>query len=219
MDVLSRGVTTFRGFSAGAIDFFCGLAAENTRQFWQQHKGVYESEIRDPMRALVDELEADFGPATLMRPYRDVRFSADKTPYKTYQGALVGGVPGIGCYVQVDATGLLAGGGFRSHSPAQVERYRRAVDEESLGGELSRIVAHLREDGFTIEGERLKTTPRGYDPDHPRGDLLRHKSVLAIKRYGTPAWLATPAALDQVRAAWRQLTPLNAWVLAHVGAE
>jgi uncharacterized protein (TIGR02453 family) len=211
------GVTTFPGFSDRAVAFYAELAANNTREFWTAHKAVYESEVRDPMRALVADLESEFGPAKLFRPHRDIRFSNDKTPYKTQQGALAGDDSGVGYYVKLDSDGLTAGGGFRAHSSAQVARYRSAVDAEATGVELSDVVAGLRADGFDIEGEELKTKPRGYAADHPRIELLRCRSVMAFKEFGTPAWLASPAAFDQVRNAWRQVTPLRQWVAANVG--
>ena len=124
---------------------------------------------------------------------------------------------GIGYYVSVDARGLSVGGGFRAHSPAQVARYRSAVDDEATGPEVSDLVADLRANGFDIEGEELKTKPRGYDADHPRIDLLRCRSLMAVRLFGTPGWLASPQALTEVRRAWRQVTPLNEWVAANVG--
>jgi uncharacterized protein (TIGR02453 family) len=211
------GVTTFPGFSDRAVAFYAELAANNTREFWTAHKAVYESEVRDPMQALVADLESEFGPAKLFRPRRDIRFSNDKTPYKTQQGALAGDDSGVGYYVKLDSGGLTAGGGFRAHSPAQVARYRSAVDAEATGVELSEVVAGLRADGFDIEGEELKTKPRGYAADHPRIELLRCRSLMAFKEFGTPAWLASPAAFDQVRNVWGQVTPLRQWVAANVG--
>jgi uncharacterized protein (TIGR02453 family) len=211
------GVTTFPGFTDRAVAFYAELEADNTREFWTAHKAVYESEVREPMRALVADLEGEFGPAKLFRPHRDLRFSNDKTPYKTQQGALAGDGAGVGYYVKLDADGLTAGGGFRAHSPAQVDRFRRSVDAEATGVELSDLVASLRADGFDIEGEELKSTPRGYAADHPRIDLLRCRSLMAFKVFGTPRWLASPAGYDQVRDAWRQVTPLREWVAAHVG--
>lgn len=210
-------VATFSGFSDRAVDFYAALAVDNTRRFWDEHKDLYESEVREPMRALVAELEQDFGPCTVFRPHRDTRFSRDKSPYKTHQGAFAGVAPGIGYYVQLDATGLLAGGGFRSHGPDQVARYRDAVDEQSTGCELDEIVVSLQESGFEIEGEQLKTRPRGYDADHPRLDLLRRKSLMAIKTFGAPGWLDSPKALDEVRTTWQQVTPLSSWIVANVG--
>lgn len=211
-------VSTFTGFSDRALDFYAALGATNTREFWAEHKTVFEDEVRGPMQALVGELEDEFGPSTVFRPHRDTRFSRDKSPYKTHQGALAGVGPGIGYYVQLDATGLSAGGGFHSHGPDQVGRYRDAVDAESTGSELATIVAALRASGFEIEGEQLKTRPRGYAGDHPRIELLRRKSLMAIKRFGAPSWLASPKALDEVRTAWRQVAPLSTWIVANVGA-
>jgi uncharacterized protein (TIGR02453 family) len=211
------GVTTFPGFSDRSVAFYAELAADNTREFWTAHKAVYESEVRDPMRALVADLESEFGPAKLFRPHRDIRFSNDKTPYKTQQGALAGDGSGVGYYVKLDAGGLTAGGGFRAHSPAQVDRFRSAIDADATGVELSHLVAGLRADGFDIEGEELKTKPRGYAADHPRLDLLRYRSLMAFKVFGTPTWLTSPAASDHVRDTWRQVRPLREWVAANVG--
>jgi uncharacterized protein (TIGR02453 family) len=208
---------TFPGFSDRAVAFYAELAADNTREFWAAHKAVYESEVRDPMRALVADLESEFGPAKLFRPHRDTRFSADKTPYKTHQAALASDDAGIGYYVQLDARGLTVGGGFRAHSSAQIARFRAAVDDDATGPEVSDLVAELRSTGFDIEGDALKTKPRGYDADHPRIDLLRCRSLMAVRMFGAPAWLASPAALEQVRDAWRSVTPLNRWVAGNVG--
>ena len=208
---------TFNGISDRAFEFFDELAANNSKAFWAEHKTVFEAEVRDPMQALVSALEPEFGEAHLFRPYRDVRFSKDKSPYKTHQGAFVGIEPGIGYYVQVDAEGLLAGGGFRHHATTQVERFRKAVDDRTTGAGLEAIVTGLRDAGFELAGEQLKTKPRGYDADHPRIDLLRFKSLMALKRFGAPDWLATPAAVDHVRDAWQRLVPLNEWVTLNVG--
>ena len=104
-------MAAFTGFSDQALELYAGLEADNSKAFWTDHKAVWESQVRDPMQALLDELEAEFGPGKLFRPYRDVRFSKDKTPYKTHQAAFVGRVTGVGWYLQLDAEGLLAGGG------------------------------------------------------------------------------------------------------------
>jgi uncharacterized protein (TIGR02453 family) len=210
-------VTTFPGFSDRAVAFYAALAADNTREFWTANKAVYESEVRDPMNALVADLESEFGPAKVFRPHRDIRFSNDKTPYKNHQMALAGEGSGLGYYVKIDSGGLTAGGGFRAHSPAQVARFRSAVDADATGVVVSDLVAGLRADGFDIEGEELKTRPRGYAADHPRIGLLKFRSLMAVKVFGTPDWLASPAAFDEVRNAWRQVTPLREWVAANVG--
>lgn len=208
----------FTGFSARALDFYARLEADNTREFWTAHRSVYETEVRDPVRALVEALEPEFGAGKLFRPYRDQRFGRAESPYKTAQGAIVGPAPGIGWYVQIDADGLMVGGGFRAHGTAQTQRYRDAVDDDSSGVPLSRIVDTLRETGFEMEGDPLKTRPRGIGADHPRLELMRFRSLLAIMRYDDPPWLSSPAAMDHVREAWRALKPLNDWILANVGS-
>ena len=213
------GPVEFSGFSDRGLDLYAGLEADNSKTYWAEHKTVWESEVRDPMLALTSALADEFGEAKLFRPYRDVRFSKDKTPYKTHQGAFVGGgTVGVGWYVQVDKDGLLAGGGWRAHESAEVTRFRAAVDSEGTGPVLEQIVARLRGDGFQVDGDQTKTRPRGYPAGHPRLDLLRCRSLMVVRRYGAPDWLHSPRALDEVRTTWRELRPLADWMRAHVGA-
>ncbi|MDQ1604749.1 MAG: hypothetical protein QOE01_2594 [Actinomycetota bacterium] len=206
----------FNGFSAQARAFYRRLEADNTREFWTANKAVYETEVREPLEALLADLEPEFGAAKVFRPYRDVRFSRDKTPYKTHQAALVGGGDGMGWYLQLDADGLLVGGGFRAHSSEQLAGFRQGVDDEVYGPELERLLHALDAAGFRREGETLKTAPKGYAADHPRVGLLRHKSLMLVKTFGVPRWLATPAAADRIRESWNALRPLNGWVSKHV---
>ena len=209
----------FAGFPHWGVEFYQDLEEDNTREFWAEHKEQWQREVRDPMRALVAELADEFGPGRLFRPNRNLRFSADKSPYKTHQAALTGREKGAGWYLQLGGDGLVVGGGFRAHSPAETARYRAAVDSSAAGPALERIVAELGSAGFTLEGAALKTRPKGYDADHPRLELLRRKELMALRRVGTPAWLSTPRAADEVRAAWRRVRPLTEWVLEHVAVE
>jgi uncharacterized protein (TIGR02453 family) len=207
--------TGFSGFSDRALELYAGLEADNSREYWAQHKSEWEAEVRDPMRALLAALEDEFGAAKMFRPNRDVRFSKDKAPYKTHQGALVPvseDTLGVGFYVQVGAEGLLAGGGWRSHGADEVARYRAAVDTDPGGAELERLVRRLEKAGFAIEGDRVATRPRGVPADHPRLELMRARSLMVFRRFGAPDWLATQAALDEVRGAWRAVRPLAGWV-------
>lgn len=210
-------MATFAGFSDRALEFYAGLERDNSKMYWAEHKPTYEAEVAGPMHALVRDLEPEFGPGKVFRPYRDVRFSLDKSPYKTYQGAILGTVPGVGYYVRVDAAGLLVGGGFRAHSPAQVDRYRQAVDDDASGAALVEMVGRLKQQGMVIEGARLKTRPRGVPADHPRVDLLRYKELMVLDQPGRPDWLRSAAALDEIAAIWRRITPLNDWVMTYVG--
>ncbi|MFN8169465.1 MAG: DUF2461 domain-containing protein [Candidatus Nanopelagicales bacterium] len=104
----------FTGFPAEAFEFYEALRADNTKTFWAAHKDDYQRAVRAPLEALMAELEPEFGPASVFRPYRDVRFSKDKTPYKDHQGAFCGAEDGVGWYVQVSADGLMVAGGWWS---------------------------------------------------------------------------------------------------------
>jgi uncharacterized protein (TIGR02453 family) len=210
--------SAFEGFPAWGVTFYQELEGNNTKEFWAANKPQWERDVREPMLALVDALEDEFGPAKLFRPHRDIRFSADKSPYKTHQGAIAGPAAGVGYYVQLSGDGLAVGGGFRTHSPAQTESFRRAIAADTSGVEFEGIVTELARKGFDLEGDTLKTRPKGFDADHPRLDLLRRKEIMALNRVGSPNWLSKPAALDQVRSSWAAIRPLTDWVIANVPA-
>lgn len=207
----------FRGFPSDAVEFYAGLEADNSKDWWAAHKQVYEESVRQPIEALLAELEPAFGPGKVFRPYRDTRFSSDKSPYKTHQGAFVAVDDGLGYYVQLDADGLYVGGGFHHHAPDQVTRYREAVDDDDSGAALTSLVGDLEASGMEIGGEVLKTRPRGVPEDHPRLELMRHKSLTAGRRHGAPAWLATRRVLSKVRDDWESMRPLVDWISTYVG--
>ncbi|MGY1787725.1 DUF2461 domain-containing protein [Geodermatophilus sp. SYSU D00698] len=213
---------TFQGFPDEGLVFYEGLEADNSKTYWTRHRAVYDTCVKAPMQALVDELAAEFGPAKLFRPYRDVRFSNDKTPYKTHQGA-VANPEGRGAgawYVEISAEGLrVAGGAWRLESD-QVERYRRAVADDVQGRRLRDEVGRLAAAGWSVDGDRLTRVPRGYDlgGDDARADLLRHRSLHAGRLFDLAEWLHGREALEQVRNAWRDLVALNAWLADNVGA-
>ena len=203
---------TFAGIPPEAFRFYAELEENNNREWWLGHKDVYDAAVKEPLGALLAGLEPEFGPARLFRPYRDVRFSQDKSPYKTAQGAFATRQEGVGYYLQVSADGLLVGGGYRSHTPAQLARFRAAADASGSGTALQEIVDAIAAAGFRIEGEKLKTIPRGFDRDHPRAELLKHKTLYTGVDLGQPEWTATAAAAEEIAGRWRQLRPLVEWV-------
>jgi uncharacterized protein (TIGR02453 family) len=208
-------MTTFQGIPAEAFSFYTELEDNNNREWWLAHKDSYNALVRDPFMALLGELEPRFGPGKIFRPNRDIRFSLDKSPYKTAQGAFASTQEGLGYYLQVSADGLLVGGGYHSHSPAQLIRYRNSVDASGTGAALQHIVDAVTQAGFAVEGEKLKTVPRGFPPDHPRAELLKHKSLSAGLDLGQPAWVTGPEAVGEIAALWDRLRPLVDWVGRH----
>lgn len=211
----SRGGDRWRlgGWPAEAVEFFEGLEADNTKSYWQAHKSVYDACVKGPMEELLAELTDDFGPGRVFRPYRDVRFSKDKAPYKLNCAAhLPGG------YISFSAEALMAGSGLYMPEPERLRRFRAAVDDAASGCELESIVAALRKGGYEIGApEVLKTAPKGYAKDHPRIDLLTHKGIVMSRTWPVGAWLGTRKAKDRIVACLEAARPLSTWLARHVG--
>ncbi len=142
------------GIPLDAVRFYAELADDNSRDFWTANKDRYDAFVRAPFEQLLEALAEEFGEPKAFRPYRDVRFSRDKKPYKEHQGGFVQTAEGMGWYVQVSAGGLMTAGGFHQHAPDQVARFRSAVDDDASGAELVRIVADLEKASFEVGGDR-----------------------------------------------------------------
>ena len=204
---------SFRGWPERALAFYEGLEADNSKTYWQEHKGVYEEDVKGPMEALVAELAPEFGDPHFFRPYRDTRFSRDKSPYKTTVAATVGD-----CYVQLSANGLMAGAGRYHLEPEELERYRTAVAAERSGRALQRAVGAAEAAGLEVGAmETLKSAPRGYPKDHERIELLRMKGLVVMRSWPPAAWLGTPRAKQRVVDVFRAAAPVLTWLDAHVG--
>ncbi|HUR13633.1 MAG TPA: DUF2461 domain-containing protein [Mycobacteriales bacterium] len=204
----------FTGIPLAALDFYEDLEADNSKTFWTAHKSVYDESVRAPLEALGAALAGEFGAPKVFRPYRDVRFAKDKTPYKTNQGVYFAD---SARYLHVTAAGLFVAGGYWDTSSAQVARLREAVAGDRTGPLLEQALAKVGKAGFELGGDRLSRVPTGYPKDHPRGELLKHKSLTAHAELGSPAWLPTKKALPEVVKRFRALTPLVDWLEEHVG--
>lgn len=202
---------TFTGFGAGASVFLSGLAEDNTKTFFEAHRNVYIASIRQPLEDLLGEVQDKYGSGRVMRPNRDVRFSADKSPYKTTASMWAGDVAGV--YLSLSATGLECGGGLYDPSHDQLSRGRDVIDGRPVVAKyLGDILGALTEAGFEVAGPALKTAPRGFDRDHPAIELLRLKHYAAVKR------LPLEAIPDTIRATWKAVEPLIEWCSKNVGA-
>lgn len=209
--------TSFRGWSAEVFDFYEQLEADNTRTFWSGHRHIYDEEVRPPFDALSELVADEFGPLKVFRPNRDIRFSKDKSPYKTRCYGVGEGEGGESYYVEISAHGIVAGSGYWMMAKDQLVRYRAAVDEVATGEALATVVAEIRAAGLRIEDQGLKTAPRGYPRDHPRIELLRAKSLAALRSFEPAAWMGTRSAATRITDVWRAAAPMNAWLAAHVG--
>jgi uncharacterized protein (TIGR02453 family) len=203
----------FRGWPAEAIEFYEGLEADNTKTYWQAHKSEYEQLVYQPMQQLLAELAPEFGEGRIFRPYRDIRFSQDKSPYKTAIAATLA----AGGYVHLSADGLGAGCGQYHLDGDELERYRQAGVDDRSGVELAQIVRTVAKRGIEVTShETLKTAPRGYPKDHPRVELLRHKGLVTWRHWPVGSWLGTSQPKKRVVDFLHASAPLKEWLANHV---
>jgi uncharacterized protein (TIGR02453 family) len=204
---------SFAGWPEEALDFYDGLMADNSKTYWLAHKHTYDTCVLEPMTELLAELEPEHGEGKVFRPYRDVRFSKDKSPYKTAMGAVVGDA-----YIQLSARGLAAGSGMWQMAPDQLDRYRKSVADDRVGAELEDVIAGIRERKIDVHGhEMLKSAPRGYSSEHPRVEWLRCKGLVAWHEWPVQAWLGTRGAKKRITDFLTATAPLNEWLAKHVG--
>jgi uncharacterized protein (TIGR02453 family) len=213
---------SFEGFRPDAFSWFSGLEADNSKRYFIAHRDTYDVAVRGALEAMLEELADDFGGRVKMfRQNRDVRFSPDKSPYKTTTYGLIVDRPDslAALYAQLSSAGLFAGTGYYMLAADQLARMRDAITDDATGPALEQAIATARAAGLETFGEALKTAPRGYPRDHPRVHLLRHKSLIAGDRLESgAAGITRAAALEHARSAWAACGPLNGWLDANVGA-
>jgi uncharacterized protein (TIGR02453 family) len=172
------------------------------------------------MEALLAELEKDLGQpdieVKIFRLNRDLRFSPDKRPYKEHLGAYLSSPRAGGVYLQVSGDGLYVAMGSHEMAPDQLTRYRDAVAGKD-GEKLARIVGALVKDGYQVTEPSFKRVPAGYPADHPRGDLLRCRGLMASRNWKPGPWLHTVEAKERLRQAIKDSKPLTGWLDTQVG--
>ena len=212
----------FTGFPPAAFEFYDGLEVDNSRTYWHANKATYEQTIRDPMAALLAALPEAYGPFHVFRPNRDVRFSADKSPYKTAHGAVSESSGGGSYYLQFSGGGVLVASGMYMLAPDQLARFRAAVAEDRSGEKLEQVIKDLRRSKIAVEAghdEPLKTAPRGYPKDHPRIERLRWKACMASTEFASPSVVGSKKLFDRVVGFWERTAPLVTWLEQHVGPD
>jgi uncharacterized protein (TIGR02453 family) len=217
---------TFPGFP-GAQAFLAGLAANNDRDWFNAHKGDYERAIRGPAEAFVACVEPQLGriagapvSGRIFRIYRDVRFAKDKRPYNAHLHIAFGtgpmpsnreGTPRGWFFGLYPDRAVVGAGGFHFEGAA-LDAYRAAAADETKGRKLEGVLAKIARDGHRIEGDQLRRIPAPYSADHPRGELIRRKSLNAWRDLDGPALVAGEALLPEVLATFEALTPLVNWL-------
>ena len=229
----------FTGFPDDALRFLRALRRNNRREWFTERRARYEESVRQPLAALVEEMDARFArfapeitgdpKRSAFRIHRDVRFSADKSPYKTHAacwffhrdaGKGVGGSAphgGAGFYFHLEPGASQIGGGVWMPPPDGLRRIRQALDDRHE--EFARIVrapALARRFGSLDEEAMLRRVPRGVDPGHPGAEWLRHRSF-TMGRMLSDEEVADPGLADALERDYRALLPLVRWLNAALG--
>jgi uncharacterized protein (TIGR02453 family) len=203
----------FTGFPEELLDFYEGLEMDNSRSYWEAHKSVFEVAVRQPMGQLAAALGPEFGPVKIFRPYRDLRFSADKRPYQEHASLSAGDF-----YFSVSADGVFTGAGNWHPATDQLERCRHTVDNVSSAKKLHELLDELAEAGVELSRhDMLKSAPRGFSRDHPEIDLLRRKHFAVMQQRDVGPWLHSEEALSFVQGSWRRMKSWTVWLAENVG--
>jgi uncharacterized protein (TIGR02453 family) len=205
----------FTGFPRDAREWFRGIAANNSRDWFQANRPTYDRCVRQPLESLLAELER-YGEGKVFRPNRDTRFAKDKSPYKTNAAATIPR-PGGSYYIHVDADMVYVGGGSYHFDRGQLARFRAAVDTPKTVAGLDRAIAKLEAAGLEPGSRSLTGVPRGFSKDHPRIDLLRRSGLIGGVQHPWAKWISTPAAKDRIVNEWKAIDPLLRWLHANVG--
>lgn len=223
----------FAGFPDPDATFFHELAARQSREWFQANRKRFEEQYLAPMKALLAEVaprvEGLFpgrtvGGPRVFRLHRDVRFSRDKSPYKTHIGGWLGfeqpemtaPLPVV-VYVQLGMESFV-GAGHYVLDAGQLARFRAAIADERAGGALADIIARLVQQGHRPDGhDHLKRVPRGFAPDHPRADLLKWKAL--TDRFPMPSrdTVGSAAFVDWIADRTREAAPLIEWLAKVTG--
>jgi uncharacterized protein (TIGR02453 family) len=218
----------FSGFPESGLDFLRELVKHNDRDWFEAHRKVYDDEMIPAMLSWCSDLAGrlrDVMPklvfvprvgGSIYRLNRDVRFSRDKSPYKTHIAALLweGGekhdAPGV--YLHVSPEGVIFGGGLYVFEEGRLDRFRKLLHDGPSAGRLTEALAVAKKHGLKPEGEQLKKPPRGFDPESPYAELSKSKGLTVGKTIKAGPWLSTPESLDRSESCARAYLPLHSWL-------
>jgi len=213
-------------FDKGLFDFLSGLSDHNNREWFQKNKERFEQDVKEPfldfisdaggpLRKISPNLVADPRPVggSLFRIYRDVRFSKDKSPYKTHAGAhfqLGGkGVHGPGYYLHLEPGQCFVAGGMWMPEPDVLQKIRERIAAKPA--DWKKISVKLD------HGENaLKRPPRGFDPDHPMIEDIKRKSFTGSTRLTNKQVLADDFMKTFIGAC-KEIEPLMKFLAASAG--
>lgn len=231
--MVENAPTAFAGFGRDTITFLSELAANNNRDWFQAHKPRYEQAVREPALAFIDAIAPGLERVSphflassrrtggsLMRIYRDMRFSPNKSPYKTNVGiqfrhALGKDVHAPGFYVHIEPGGCFFGVGIWRPDSTALAKIRTRIAESPAVWKRARDAKTFAA-RFTLAGEQLKRIPRGYDADHPLAEDLRRKDFIGITSYEIGD-ITEPTYLDETLGAFSDAKPFMRFLCNAIG--
>lgn len=228
----------FEGFPPDAINFLHELIANNDKEWFAANKKRYINTIQQPGLALVtaigERLQDHYpdvvydtrtnGSGTMMRIHRDVRFSPDKSPYKTEIGFLFSdgqgkrmSRPAFGLRLTTEGVDTIAGQ-FQFADKDNLAAWRDAVISERFGPALEAAAEQVRAAGpYTIQGESYKRVPRGYAADHPRASWLKYGGLYASAPQISLDIVQSPALTDALMTHFLNMAPVQRWLMEALG--
>jgi uncharacterized protein (TIGR02453 family) len=220
--------TTFAGMPDEGLAFLEDLEEHNSKEFFDPRRRVFTEQVQAPFVALVEAATArlrrtvpGLGKPKVFRIYRDLRFSKDKTPYKTSMSASVpirppgeedGAGVDTGFYVNVGPAGLYVASGLYHPERPALDRVRAAIADPELGGELEVILRRAAAKHLEPWLDPLQRMPKPWPADHPRAELLKARSLVLNRQHERAPWLLTAELLDRLVADWKAMVPFNRWL-------
>jgi uncharacterized protein (TIGR02453 family) len=217
---------TFQGFPRGTPRFLGQLSKNNNRPWFEKNKARFTCSFKEPAetfaRALSEAMRKTFPDldplaVKIFQVHRDIRFSRDKTPYKTHIGIRLSGEPGQGCgapffYVQIEAEALRLVTGIKALEGKTAVRYRQAMSDAGRGQALARVIAGLAKRGLDPQGEKYKRMPPGVDAAGPAAELAKYKGLYVVETLPLPADFHTPRLPEFCARRFKPAKPLYDWL-------
>lgn len=205
-------------YTQSTFDFFHNLRENNNRTWWLAHKDQYDGFVAAPTKAIMQDLEVQYGPGHFFRANRDIRFSHDKSPYKLNASFSIGGPAGTGMYFEVSSNGIFVGGGMYEPRPDQLQRWRELFNKPKVVAEIKKFLKSSEEMGLTLSHEmEVKTAPRGWDKAHPEIDFIRLKNAVIGVSFDPDFAKDANALNKQIHEVAKRVAAWNQLIDRHVG--
>ena len=223
----------FKGFPEDTTKFLTQLSRNNTKEWFAKNKPRYKDVVETPAKAFCVEMEDRLSDLTnrpltgkVFRIYRDVRFSKDKTPYNTHIRLLFheseidstcGNRPVFCFSLEKDSVICGAGTGTMEFSGSTLEVFRTAIADDTSGKAVEKLVKKFSSaEGFRVDPPSLKRVPRGFDPDHPRSDLLKHKALMVWHEESLSPSIHNAKCAPHLMKTFKKIKPVIDWIDDHV---